>query len=402
MVKMDILLLAPQPFFEDRGTPIAVDLMLQGLSDRGENVDLLTYHIGRERSYPGVRIYRIPKIGFIKQVSPGFSFRKVFCDIFLFFKAIKMASGKRYHYVHAVEEAVFIAMVIKLLFRIPYVYDMDSGLSKQMMEKYPRLIKPFLPILQFFEGTAIRQAKAVVPVCDALTRDISRYNPGKVVILRDVSLLNGTDVPVEAEDLRKFLSIKGPLMMYVGNLEVYQGIDLLLDSFKIALEKSPQSSLVIIGGKDGDLRKYKEIAQQMNISEKVHFLGPKPLERLSAYLAQADVLVSPRIKGNNTPMKIYSYLDSGKAMVATNLPTHTQVLDGKVAVLAEPSPAVFSRGVIRLLEDENLRTQLGKNGKKLVEEKHNLNVFNNTLNMLYDWLGAEINLSPDIHPEYSE
>ena len=55
-------------------------------------------------------------------------------------------------------------------------------------------------------------------------------------------------------------------------------------------------------------------------------------------LLAADVLVSPRLKGLNTPMKIYSYLDSGSAVLATRLRTHTQVLDdGTGPNLLEPA-----------------------------------------------------------------
>ena len=55
------------------------------------------------------------------------------------------------------------------------------------------------------------------------------------------------------------------------------------------------------------------------------------------------MLVSPRLKGLNTPMKIYSYLDSGSAVLATRLRTHTQVLDDGIAYLVEPEPVALGR-----------------------------------------------------------
>jgi glycosyltransferase involved in cell wall biosynthesis len=397
---MKILFLAPQPFYEDRGTPIAVDMVLRGLSERGEKVDVLTYHIGKNVQYPGIRIQRIPNLIFIKQVPPGFSWRKVLCDVFMLFKVFPIMLRTRYQYIHAVEESVFIALLLKVIFNIPYVYDMDSSLAQQMAEKYPKLLTPVIFVLNYFEGLAIRHAKAVVPVCDALSRDIAKFQPDKVVILRDVSLLeppqeNGVD------NLRSLLNIQGPMMMYVGNLEIYQGIDLLLESFALTLKRSPIASLVIIGGKPADIEKYKSTALRLQIAKNVHFLGPKPVKSLSSYLAQADVLVSPRIKGNNTPMKIYSYLDSGRALVATDLPTHTQVLNNQVAVLAEPMPQVFSAGVLSLIDDRNLRQKLGQNGKKLVTEKHTPEVFKTSLNMLYDWLGAELEKKIDHNRRFS-
>lgn len=389
---MDILVLAPQPFFVERGTPIAVDLVLRGLSRRNDRVDVLTYHLGQDLHYEGVTIYRTPDIPFIREIRPGFSMRKLLCDLLMLLWVFPLVLRKRYQVIHAVEEAVFIALLLKFLFRIPYVYDMDSSLSEQMVERYPRLFRPVKFILTFFERLAIRRAVAVVPVCDALLDDIAHYKPGHVVILRDISLLDSGSSPLK-EDLRTELGIEGPLMMYVGNLEDYQGIDLLLESFALAVKNSRNNaSLVIIGGKQADIQKYQALARSLNIHTRVHFLGPKPVENLADYLAQADILVSPRIKGKNTPMKIYSYLDSGKALLATNLPTHTQVLNEDVALLVDPSPGVFSHGVLRLVEDRFLRQKLGQAAKKLVEERHTYTVFQETLNTLYDWIQIDLGL----------
>ena len=192
------------------------------------------------------------------------------------------------------------------------------------------------------------------------------------------------------ENLRAKLGIQDIMLMYVGNLEEYQGIDLLLDSFALALRENPQASLVIIGGESSDIQKYTQKASRLNIQGHVYFLGPRPADKLSMYLSQADILVSPRVKGKNTPMKIYSYLDSGKALVATDLPTHTQVLHNGIAMLAQPNPTAFSQGILRLLKDENLRLNLGNGGKQFIQQNHTYNVFSEKLNSIYDWLHGEL------------
>lgn len=191
------------------------------------------------------------------------------------------------------------------------------------------------------------------------------------------------------ENLRIKLEVSGLLLMYVGNLEVYQGIDLLLESFSLIL-KVEIVDLVIIGGETSDIQKYQKKACRLSIDRRVHFLGPKPVEHLAVYLSQADILVSPRIKGKNTPMKLYSYLDSGKALLATDLPTHTQLLDSQVAVLAEPSTEVFSKGMLRLIADETLRQKLGTAGRQLIKERFSYAAFSEKLNDLFDWLQTEI------------
>ena len=189
-------------------------------------------------------------------------------------------------------------------------------------------------------------------------------------------------------NLRAELGITGALLVYVGNLEAYQGIDLLLESFTLAQTKERWVDLVIIGGNLTDIEKYQQKCQRLGIDEKVHFLGPKPLADLANYLAEADILISPRVKGQNTPMKLYSYLHSGKAVLATNLSTHTQVLNGDLALLADPVPEAFSRGMLHLINHETLRSNLGAAGKKLIEEQYSFSAFQEKLNGLYTWLSA--------------
>lgn len=385
---MKILLLAPQPFYLERGTPIAVDLFLQVLSERGDSIDVVTYHIGKDVDYSNVRIFRILNIPFIQTIPLGFSWRKVVCDFFVLLKSLRLLIQGRYDYIHAVEESVFIAMIIKWLFKIPFVYDMDSSLAQQMLERYPWLFKPVARFFYYMEGLAVRNAKAVVPVCEALRVDIEKHKPKKVLVLWDVSLVESS-LKEDSHDLRDQLDIPGRLIMYVGNLEIYQGIDLLLESFSRVVQHSDEASLVIIGGNTADILKYEEKSKQIGLTGKVFFLGPKPVLQLSVYLAQADILISPRIRGHNTPMKIYSYLGSGKPVVATRLPTHTQVLDDQTACLTEANPEAFASGMLKLIEDKGLRDQFGMAGKKLVEERHSFRVFRQKVNSLYEWLEAD-------------
>lgn len=388
---MHVLVLAPQPFYQDRGTPIAVNMVLQALSERGAHVDLVTYHEGRDMHHEHVTVHRIPRLPGIRNVRPGFSLKKLLCDAAMALTALRMACRKRYDVVHAVEESVFIALLFKWLFRWPYVYDMDSSLVQQMIEQKPFLRAVAGP-LQFWEKLAVRHAHAVVPVCEALKETIATYKPNKVVVVQDVSLLPDTaEATPEAlsGSLKTRLGLNGVLVMYVGNLEPYQGIGLLLESFALVRRQSDKAHLVIIGGEQADIDTYREQTRQFNIADHVHFLGPQPISDLASYLGQADILVSPRIRGNNTPMKLYSYLHSGKALVATDLLTHTQVLNHHVSILTEPSPDAFAQGLLELINNPERRLTLGKAGKKLVEEEYSYTAFRTKLDGLYNWLARE-------------
>jgi hypothetical protein len=87
--------------------------------------------------------------------------------------------------------------------------------------------------------------------------------------------------------------------------------------------------------------------------------------------------------GNNTPMKIYSYLDAGKAVLATDLPTHTQVLTPEIARLASAEPMAFGAAIAELAGDAMLRARLGVVAKREAQAKYSFAAFQQTLRAAY-------------------
>lgn len=184
------------------------------------------------------------------------------------------------------------------------------------------------------------------------------------------------------------------LFMYIGNLEPYQGIDLLIDSMALLHVQRPTDRLVIIGGADAHVADYRKRVERLGLNDVVELRGPLPVARLPELLSEADVLVSPRIKGSNTPMKIYTYLDSGKPVVATRLFTHTQVLTDAVAMLAEPNPEAFAAAMATLAGDPELRAALGTRGRELVRTTYSPDAFQRTLDSIYGYVETRIATPP--------
>jgi len=374
---MNILLLAPQPFYRERGTPIAVKLLIETLCEAGNNIDLLTYHEGEDISIHGLNIYRIRKPPFVKNIPIGLSWKKVMCDLFLMKKMLKMMKQKTYQVVHAVEEAIFLGIFVKQFFKFKLIYDMDSSLVDQLIGTN-KILGLFKKTLYKTEAWAIRGSDFAIPVCQNLADKVMHYMPEKnICILQDIPFESANDLS-EVETLRDSLKIKDCLALYVGNLEQYQGIDLIIEGMaKIPLEY--RCDLVVIGGINSHIKKYTSIVKRLGLSEKVHFLGPRPLSNLALYLAQADILLSFRTKGDNTPMKIYSYLSSGKPVLASKVKSHAQVMDASCAMLVDPTPDSIARGFTALIRDPNLRHRLGKAGQDLVQKKYSRKVYRKKL-----------------------
>ena len=382
---MNVLLVAPQPFYQERGTPIAVRLLAETLCEFGHRVDLLVYHEGEAVEAANLRLVRAARPPGVRRVPIGISASKLACDAMLIWRMLAMLRRNRYHVIHAVEEAIFPAVVVSRYARARLVYDMDSSLADQLTDKW-RWLRALRAPLVGLERSAVRRAAVTVAVCEDLAAKVRPWvGEDRVIVLPDVPFGEASDgAPVEA--LRELAGARdGVLALYVGNLERYQGIDLLLD----ALARLPHGSPVrtaVIGGAAADVARYRGIAEQKGLADRVRFLGPRPLARLGAYLAQADVLVSPRTLGRNTPMKIYSYMQSGKAILATDIRTHTQALDSTCAYLAAPSAAAFAGALQRLGEDAGLRERLGRAAHARAERDYSLGSYRRKLRSLYERL----------------
>ncbi|MEM1261947.1 MAG: glycosyltransferase [Pseudomonadota bacterium] len=381
---MKILLVAPQPYYAERGTPIAVRLLARTLASLGHDVDLLAYPFGDDPNDKNVRVHRCARLPGFRSMPIGFSFAKLCYDVPLSLSVIGRQLRHRYDVIHAVEESVYPALLASIVGRTRVVYDMDSSLVEQLAAS-GGVAKTVRPILNWFERFAIQRSNKVVAVCDELV-DLARAHKSAsdVAALYDVPNFesNPSTDQGQVEDLRAGITETGTLALYVGNLERYQGIDLLLESL-VPFSKRDDLSVVVVGGIDSHIEYYRDIAQSHGIDSIVRFVGPRPLEQLRELLQQADILLSPRITGGNTPMKLYSYMAAEKAILATRLSTHTQVLTDGSAVLTEPTAAAYGDGLAALLNDRAYRENLGAAAKQLVDERYSLKTYTETLASVY-------------------
>jgi glycosyltransferase involved in cell wall biosynthesis len=304
----------------------------------------------------------------------GFSLRKVLCDLALLWRLFTLTRRNRYDVLHAVEEAVFLSLLVRGIGGSLVVYDMDSSLPEQLLGKYGAL-RSVDGILRRLERLAIARSDLVLAVCEDLASRARGYaTKTPVDVVEDVSLLGDGRANGAVEDLRRDLPSDGVLALYVGNLEHYQGVDLMLEA--LAKQDFPQLKFVAIGGDPESVAAYRARAASLGLGEaQVAFVGARPLAHLGAFLEQADVLVSPRLSGQNTPMKLYSYLAAGKAVLATRIRSHTQVLSDDNALLVEPTAAALARGLDALLRTPALRERLGLSARRLAATRYSVTQF---------------------------
>lgn len=376
---MRILMIAPEPFFEPRGTPFSEFHRIRALTQLGHQVDLVTYPIGQDVTMPGLQVIRALRPPFVHHVKIGPSLAKIPLDALLTLTAFRMAFTRKYDAIHSHEEGGVIGVVLSALLRVPHLYDMHSSLPQQLTNFNFTGSKLARGIFRWFEKLMIRRSRVVIVICPALEDTVRETEPGAQVVLIE-NAPGSAEAPAtqaDADAVRATFGLDGrtPLVLYTGTFEAYQGLDLLFASMALVAKARPDARLLLAGGKPDQVERARQQARAAGIADVTIFAGERPASEIPAYLKACDVLVSPRSRGTNTPLKIYQYLRSGKAIVATRLLTHTQVLDDETAILTGVTPQAFADGILDAISDPARAAQIGAAAQRLAETKYSYEAY---------------------------
>jgi glycosyltransferase involved in cell wall biosynthesis len=372
-------MIAPEPFFEPRGTPFSEFHRIRALIALGHQIDLVTYPFGQDVAMPGLRVFRSLRPPLVRHVKIGPSLAKIPLDALLALSAIRRAVSGRYDAIHSHEEGGLIGALLAMCLRVPHLYDMHSSLPQQLSNfafSRSRAIKGvFLAIERFM----IRQSRVVIVICPSLEETVKAIEPGAQTVLIENAPGSAEDeaTPEAAAGVRRSLGLSEttPIVLYTGTFEAYQGLDLLFAAMAIVRRSRPDARLVLAGGRADQVTKARAQAREAGIEDVTIFVGERPAAEIPAYLLAADLLVSPRSRGTNTPLKIYQYLRSGKAIVATRLLTHTQVLDDDTAILTGVTPQEYAAGILAGLTDTARAAAIGQRARQLAETKYSYDAY---------------------------
>ena len=364
-----ILMVAPQPFFSARGTPFSVLHRIRALLEHGHTVDLVTYGYGEDIPLPGLTTYRCGKLPLIDKVKIGPSIPKIFLDVLLYFKTRKLLKTNQYDVFHSHEEAAFFALSFGKKMNMPHLYDMHSSLPQQLSNFKAYNIGFIRKLFESLEHKVLSSCDAVITICDDLGKIVDSGYPDKPHRMienigedRKVFKANGVD-------WKSKLNIDDQaVLLYTGTFEAYQGIDLFLEAMPAVLEQHPQTMALLVGGRDEQVAAYRALSEQLGILNNVIFTGTVHPENIPSLIDLSSVIVSPRSRGTNTPLKIYNYLRTSKPLVATDRLTHTQILNTEIAHLVAADKTSFANGIIKVLEDSDYAKQVAENARLFAEQ----------------------------------
>ncbi len=400
-----LLVIAPQPFFQPRGTPFSVYYRTMITTQLGFEVDLLAYGEGQDVEMESLNIFRTPRFKFLGDVKIGPSALKLFLDIFIFAKMVWLLTTRKYSVVHAHEEAVFFATLLKPIYRYKLIYDMHSSLPQQLSNFEFSKSKWLITVFEKLERWALKKSDGIITICPDLQEYVNSVLgevPHHFLIensIFDPVLLSGastnvnnkaeTDVASQVMGKVEELGREGPMAVYAGTLESYQGIEILIEAMKTVKESNPRYRLAIVGGTTDQVTHFRGLVDRFGLAEQVWMHERLPQAVASQVLSKATVLVSPRSAGTNTPLKVYEQLASGKPLVATNIYSHTQVLNENVCFLSEPDGKSFGEALLQAFTDETGAKQRVVNATRLYRTSYSKNAYIGKMEKLMKTVGLQ-------------
>jgi glycosyltransferase involved in cell wall biosynthesis len=378
-------MIAPQPFFRPRGTPFSVLHRIRALVKGGNTVDLVTYPFGDDVLLPGLTYHRTARPPWIRDVAIGPSLRKLVLDMWLYRHAVRLLRAKSFDVLHSHEEAAFFSIHLAKRHGLLHVYDMHSSLPHQLANFRAYDLGLFRALFGWLERTVLKTCDGVITICkelDVIALEHCGDTPHAMIEnMADDRLVFGV---LEDSSPGNLQLENRSVVLYTGTFEPYQGLELLLAAFREVHEQLPRAHLLLVGGRPEEILLYQRLAQELQIEQATTFVGTVHPSRIPSFLDVADIIVSPRSAGTNTPLKIYGYLRSGVPIVATDIVSHTQTLTPGLAHLVPPTSEGLAAGIVRVLEDPAYGRRLAEEARRLGEERYSDDVYLRLVLDLYE------------------
>ena len=195
---------------------------------------------------------------------------------------------------------------------------------------------------------------------------ISRYFPGDYRIIP-----HGIELerfPPEVPPIEEFGDGKANIL-FVGRLETRKGVGCLLKAYKKVKKEFPLLRLIVVGPGDRERRDYEKWVKERKLKDVV-FTGPVSDRDLHRYYHAADIFCSPATGHESFGIVLLEAMAAGKPIIASNIEGYANVLNHNVDGLLVPpkNEEAVAQALISLLNDQALRHQMGRNGRRKAEE----------------------------------
>lgn len=180
------------------------------------------------------------------------------------------------------------------------------------------------------------------------------------------------------------------VITYIGDFGFHRGIETLIKSIPLINKKISNLRLVLVGGKTSEIKRLKMLCQELEIESFVEFIGWINFSKIPSYIRISKICIIPHRKSGHTdttlPHKLFQYMLFSKPVIVTDCtPLKRIIQECKCGIIVKSGDyRAIANAIFTILNDLNLATKLGKNGKKAILEKYNWEKSELTLIKIYN------------------
>lgn len=379
---MKALFLVPEPFFVIRGSSVTVRAWVRTLAEAGHKVDMICYPEGRDEDISHVAVRR----------TWSCAGSLLLRDLCMFFMALFMCIRNRYDVIHALNQSAVSAVLLKRLFKVKVVYDLDldpaevfgdgawltRGLRAAAAGRLERSVLRRADAVVVSSATRAERARAAGAVAKVVEIDDPPY---------DCAMGENRDGSVQIR--QEFGIGTAPVVLYTGSFANFEQMDLLLRASRLVHDQQPDVRFLMAGEEASEIPRLSRLAATLDIADRCIFTGLKSLGQISALLATASVLVSPRLRPSRTFSKLFTYMLSNRVIVATRMADQSRVIDSGCAILTLSQPDDLASGIVRALDEPLLSRGLAREAWSRAAAEHTMASFKHRVRGFYQKLAAD-------------
>jgi glycosyltransferase involved in cell wall biosynthesis len=357
---MRVLMVAPTPFFDDRGCHVRILEQIRALRHRGVEVLLATYHVGRD--VPEVRTVRTMRLPWVRRLPVGFSIHKPALDLFLLATAARAARRFRPDVIHGhLHEGAVLGAILGRLLRRPVVADLQGSLTGELIDHGTIPGRGVLPaVARMIERASLGGPARLLTSSASFAHELARRGGGN----RVVALPDGVDPEVfrpdlATYDLRQALRLEGRrVVVFLGVLTRHQGVDDLIAAWSRVVKEAPDAHLLLMGYPNEG--RYRDLMRRAGLAASITITGRIDYRAAPRYLALGDIAVSPKRSRTEANGKLLNYMASGLPTIAYDGPVSREILGGAGILVPIGDTSALARACIALLDDAGERKRRGE------------------------------------------
>jgi glycosyltransferase involved in cell wall biosynthesis len=373
---MKILVIAPTPFFSDRGAHIRILEESLALEKMGHQITIATYHIGKDIQNDvdtKIDVRRIRRLLFwYKKLEAGPDWQKVLLDIMLIRKAFNLARKQKPDIIHAhLHEGVLIGWIVqKALFwrKTKLVSDFQGSLTGEMLS-HGYLKNGLNRIFLLVEKIIDRMGDWAISSSWEGVKNIKNLSGKKEVdVVLDGINLESFKIEKSKEEIRDELELPKDkfIVVYTGGLVTNKGINYFLDAIKLVLARRPEVFFLIGGYPEQSVKSFIEKNQLEN---SVRLVSPLNYFQLPEFLLSSDIAVDPKnTESMQASGKMLNYMAAGLPVVCVDKENNRKYMAQGAYFCAELSAQNISEGLLHFINRPYEIKEKGEANRKKSEE----------------------------------